>query len=160
MNKNASYQNHQPVTKFGFSRSILVPKVYRNFKTYFLLKMFELKNFYQLHFFDNFVKRCAKIKVKSWSVLKYVLLVVRMSHLQDLKCQLSTKIHWRWKCLGWHIITMFNTFKMVLGEVEVWLPWWCHILVLPAPGNWWLFLNHIFFLHNEKMTSFRRVLAF
>ena len=24
--------------------------------------------------------------------------------------------------------------KMALGEVGVWLPWWCHALVLPAPG--------------------------
>ena len=37
------------------------------------------------------------------------------------------------------------TFKIAPGEVGVWLPWWCHPLVLPAPGSWGLFLNLIIF---------------
>ena len=28
--------------------------------------------------------------------------------------------------------------KMDPGEVGMWLAWWCHTLVLPAPGNWGL----------------------
>ena len=37
--------------------------------------------------------------------------------------------------------------KIVLGEVGVWLPWWCHALVLPPPGNWGLFFkSHNFFI--------------
>ena len=32
---------------------------------------------------------------------------------------------------------------MTPGEVGVWLPWWCHALVLPAPGNWGLFLKSL-----------------
>ena len=35
--------------------------------------------------------------------------------------------------------------KMALGEVGVSLPWWCHALVLPAPGSWGHFLNLIIF---------------
>ena len=35
--------------------------------------------------------------------------------------------------------------KIVLGEVGVSLPRWCHTLVLPAPGYWRLFLNLIIF---------------
>ena len=35
--------------------------------------------------------------------------------------------------------------KMALGEVGVPLPWWCHPLVLLAPGYWRLFLNLIIF---------------
>ena len=31
--------------------------------------------------------------------------------------------------------------KMALGEVGVSLPWWCHALVLLAPGYWRHFLN-------------------
>ena len=26
--------------------------------------------------------------------------------------------------------------KMDPGKVGVWLPWWCHALVFPVPGNW------------------------
>ena len=29
--------------------------------------------------------------------------------------------------------------KMTLGEVGASLPWWCHTLLLPAPGYWGLF---------------------
>ena len=35
--------------------------------------------------------------------------------------------------------------KMALGDAGVSLPWWCHTLVLPAPGYWGLFLNIIIF---------------
>ena len=45
---------------------------------------------------------------------------------------------------------MFGPFgsvwcKMILGEVGVSLPWWCHALVLLAPGYWRLYLNLIIF---------------
>ena len=47
---------------------------------------------------------------------------------------------------------------MALGEVGVSLPWWCHALVLPAPGYGRLFKISYFF-HNGQMTSFRGILG-
>ena len=47
-----------------------------------------------------------------------------------------------------HIITYPSKelcSKMALGEVGVYLPWWCHTLVLPSPGYSGLFLNLIIF---------------
>ena len=40
--------------------------------------------------------------------------------------------------------------KMTLGEVGVSLPWWCHPLVLLAPGYWRLFLNSVLLFQNWK----------
>ena len=51
-------------------------------------------------------------------------------------------VHWGPKCLGWQAILLS---KIAPAEVGVWLPWWCHALVLPAPGNWELLLNLIIF---------------
>ena len=39
---------------------------------------------------------------------------------------------------------------MALGEVGVSLPWWCHPLVLLAPGYWRLFLNLVLLFQNWK----------
>ena len=47
-----------------------------------------------------------------------------------------------------HIITYPSKelcSKIALGEGGVSLPWWCHALVLQAPGYWGLFLNPIIF---------------
>ena len=47
-----------------------------------------------------------------------------------------------------HIITYPSKelcSKMALEEGGVSLPWWCHTLVLQAPGYWGLFLNLIIF---------------
>ena len=48
---------------------------------------------------------------------------------------------------------------MVLGEVGVSFPWWCHALVLLAPGYWRLFLNLKSLVHNGKLTNFRGILS-
>ena len=58
-------------------------------------------------------------------------------YVQTISC-----LHWWPKCLGWQAILLS---KMAPGEVGMWLPWWCNALVLPAPGNWGLFLNLIIF---------------
>ena len=44
---------------------------------------------------------------------------------------------------------------MVIREVSVSIPWWCHALVLLAPGYWRHFLNLIIF-HNGKNDQFQR----
>ena len=49
--------------------------------------------------------------------------------------------------------------KMALGKVDVSLPWWCHALVLLAPGYWRLFLNLKSLVHNGKLTNFRGILV-
>ena len=48
---------------------------------------------------------------------------------------------------------------MALGEVGVWLPWWCHSLALLPPGYWRLFLNLKPLAHNGKITNFRGILG-
>ena len=42
-------------------------------------------------------------------------------------------------------VTVHFTSKMAPGEVGGWLLFWCHSLVLSAPGNWGLTLNLIIF---------------
>ena len=59
---------------------------------------------------------------------------------------------------------MFGPFgsvwcKMALGEVGVSLLWWCHALLLLAPGYWRLFLNLKSLVHNGKLTNFRGILS-
>ena len=52
-----------------------------------------------------------------------------------------------------HIITYPSKelcSKMALGEVGVSIPWWCHPLVLLAPGYWRLFLNLVLLFQNWK----------
>jgi hypothetical protein len=47
--------------------------------------------------------------------------------------------------------TWLHSFgKMALGEVGVSLPWWCHPLVLLAPGYWRRFLNSVLLFQNWK----------
>ena len=60
---------------------------------------------------------------------------------------LAQPIHWRPKCLDWQAILLS---KMAPGEVVMWLPWWCHTLVLPTPGNWGLFSKSQNFFIMEK----------
>ena len=61
------------------------------------------------------------------------------------------------------VVKMFGPFrsvwcKMALAEVGVSLLWWCHALVLLAPGYWRLFLNLIIFSlwkNNQFQSNFR-----
>jgi hypothetical protein len=50
-------------------------------------------------------------------------------------------------------LTGHFTSKMAPGEVGVWLPWWCPILALPAPGSWGFFFKYHDFFIMKKCTA-------
>ena len=99
--------------------------------------------------------RSRKVRVNSYHCACALLLTLELKPfwswiyiliIKNVQCVMSMT--------SWLIHTlpfkMFGPFwsvwcKMALAEVGVSLPWWCHTLVLLAPGYWRLFLNLIIF---------------
>ena len=103
------------------------------------------------------VKKIMEIQHKGDSSKNETSLQVRNMPLEVLQTRISKSqrsLSWNvWSKVVQHATLgckMFGPFwsvwcKITLAEVGVSLPWWCHALVLLAPGYWKLFINLIIF---------------